>query len=233
MGMRKEEDCFGYFDSKPREKADEKGIQSLSDCELLALILETGTKEENVMQLSSRLLFERGGMMGLFQSDENLESVKGIGKAKKYRILAVREITRRLPFEKEEKAKTAEDVYQMTRNLFLGCREEKLLVLYLAADRKIIKKEEFNGISISEISLPVMTILHHAISAFSKGVILCHNHPSGNLEPSDADRYSLLCLKEKMKLANIVLLDSLIITDNGYYSFRNEKEPCLIRDDAN
>lgn len=227
MGVN-EEDFLGYFDCKPREKAEIKGMESLSDAELLALILETGTKEENVMRLSSRILFERGGMIGLFQSDENLETVKGIGCAKKYRILAIREIMRRLPFEKEEKAKSAKDVYYLTRNIFMGSREERLLVLYLSGDRKIIKKEEFSSVSVSEISLPVMTILHHAISSFSKGVIICHNHPSGNLEPSEADRYSMVCLREKLKLANIVLIDSIIVTDTGYYSFRNKKETSIL-----
>lgn len=231
MGVN-EEDFFGLFGCKPREKAEISGMESLSDAELLALILETGTKEENVMRLSSRLLFERGGMIGLFQSDENLETVKGIGRAKKYRILAIREIMRRLPFEREEKAKSADDVYQLTRNIFMGSREERLFVLYLSADRKIIKKEEFRGLSVSEISFPVMTILHHAISSFSKGVIICHNHPSGNLEPSEADRYSMVCLREKLKLANIVLIDSIIVTENGYYSFRNKKETCLFENEA-
>ncbi len=227
MGV-KEEGFFCYLDKMPREKADLNGVESLSDTELVALILETGTKEENVMELSSRLLFERGGMVGLFQTDENLESTKGIGKAKKYRLLAIREIMKRLPFEKEEKVKNSEDVYLMARNIFVGIREENLLVLYLQSDKKIIKKEIFKGVSATEISLPIMTILHHAISSFAKGVIICHNHPSGNKEPSDADRYSVICLKEKLKLANVMLLDSFILTENGYYSFREEKESCLI-----
>ncbi len=227
MGV-KETGYFCYLDKMPREKADMNGVESLSDTELVALILETGTKEENVMELSSRLLFERGGMVGLFQTDEYLESTKGIGKAKKYRLLAIREIMKRLPFEQDEKVKNSEDVYLMARNIFVGMREEKLLVLYLGAERKIIRKEVFKGVSTNEISLPLMTILHHAISSFAKGVIICHNHPSGNKEPSEADRYSVLCLKEKLKLANIILLDSFIMTENGYYSFREEKESCLI-----
>lgn len=227
MGV-KETGYFCYLDKMPREKADTNGVESLSDTELVALILETGTKEENVMELSSRLLFERGGMVGLFQTDENLESTKGIGKAKKYRLLAIREIMKRLPFEQDEKVKNSEDVYLMARNIFVGMREENLLVLYLGSERKIIRKEVFKGVSTNEISLPLMTILHHAISSFAKGVIICHNHPSGNKEPSEADRYSVLCLKEKLKLANIILLDSFIMTENGYYSFREEKESCLI-----
>lgn len=214
----------GTFELMPREKAAQCGIESLSDVELFALLLDTGTKQENVLQLSSRLLFEKGGMVGVFYSGEDLESVKGIGKAKKFRLMAVREIIRRLPFEKEERAKSAKDVYLMCRNIFLGSEGEKLLVLYLSTDRRVLKKEEFTQGSTNEVSLPVLTILHHALAAKAKGVIIIHNHPSDNLEPSEMDRFGTRKLKEKLILADVVLLDSMIVSSDGYYSFREEKE---------
>ena len=217
----------GTFELMPREKASQCGIESLSDVELFALLLDTGTKQENVLELSNRLLFERGGMIGVFFSEEDLESVKGIGKAKKFRLMAVKEIIRRLPFEKEERAKNAKDIFLMCKNIFLGTEGEKLLVLYLSSDRRILKKEEFSQNSFHEVSLPILAILHHAISAKAKGVIIIHNHPSDNLEPSEMDRYATKKLKEKLKLADVTLIDSLIISNAGYYSFREEKEIAL------
>ena len=217
--------CFkGTIELMPREKAAQCGIESLSDVELFALLLDTGTKQENVLELSSRLLFEKGGMVSVFYSEEDLESVKGIGKAKKYRLMAVKEIIRRLPFEKEERAKSAHDVYQMCRNGFRGTEGEKLLVLYLSSDKRILKKEEFSQDSSTVVALPIMTILHHALSSKTKGVIIIHNHPSEKLAPSEMDRYATAKLKEKLKLADVVLLDSMIVSSDGYFSFREEKE---------
>lgn len=209
---------------KPREKAMRDGIEQLGDAELLALILDTGTKNQNVLELSEKILLEKGGLRGVFLSDDSLLTINGIGKAKSFRLKAIREIMKRLPFSEEEQMLSAFDAYKKTMPYFLGQHEEKLLIIYLTKDRFVLKKEELTDYKNEQVELNIRKIILNSISVGAKAVIVIHNHPSGDCNPSKEDINTSSKLAQRLLLAGVVLLDSIIVTVDTYYSFRKERK---------
>lgn len=216
-----------YFEGtgieKPREKALRLGFSSLSDTELVALLLCTGDKNENVLELSERLLYEKGGLKGLFTSLTPIET-NGIKKAKSARLGAVTEILRRLPFAEEKiKIESAEEAIKRSKAFFYGRKEEIALVLYLDRKKELEKRSAFSSLSEDSLFLPIDKILQEALLCKAKFLLVLHNHPSGHLLPSEADIRTNKELSHSASLAGILLLDSLILGEDGYYSSRGEK----------
>lgn len=210
------------FREKPREKALRLGLSSLSDAELVALLLCTGDKSENVLDLSDRLLFEKGGLKGIFTATAPIETY-GVKKAKSMRLAAVNEILRRLPFSEEEiLVDSSSKAREISENFFRGRKDEVLLVLYLGKKKELLRRQAFTSGKSEEVFFPSEEILHEALITRTRFLILLHNHPSGQVTPSKMDTELTLSFLHQASLASIVLLDSLILTDKEVFSFRKE-----------
>ncbi len=207
---------------KPREKAEKKGISSLEDFELLALLLRTGTKKENVILLSQRLLLEKGGLRGVFFCSDIL-SEKGIKMAKGYTIYAIAEILKRLPLEASTKILTEDDAIKKTEFYFLNQSVEICLCIYLDQNKGVLKKEVFQSDEIRLVYVPMKPILKNAIQINASFVLLLHNHPSGELRFSRMDVEFASTLFEKLLVVDVILLDSLVVASTGHISMRKSR----------
>lgn len=205
---------------KPREKASRLGMSSLSDVELLALLLETGDKHENVLELSNRYLKEKGGLSGVFSKEEKELLAFGVKKAKVFRLLAVKEVLVRLPLSKGNKIPDSDTAFEKSKYFFLGRKTESLLVFYLSANKNLIKQESFDFCEISQVYIPIKAIIKEAMKEEANSVILLHNHTSGSLVPSRDDEKNTKEISFKLKGLGILLLDSLIVFENEYASLR-------------
>lgn len=210
----------------PREKATRYGIASLSDAELVALLLETGNRKMDVLTLSKQLLFQRGGLRGLLRCEEKELYGPGIKKAKSYRLLAVKEILRRLPLLEDVKFSSLEDVVDKTRFYFLGQKTEVALVLFLSRDKTLLSLKCYESNLEGAVCLPFDEIIRETRYQGCRYVLLLHNHPSGNLSPSDSDIFLMKRLNKLLLQESLILLDSLIVCEEKFYSMRQKSHLC-------
>jgi len=202
--------------SRPREKLLEHGADSLSDAELLALLLRTGLAGCSVLQLAQDLLDRSGGVAGLLHADESLlRQVKGLGPAKRAELLAVRELARRA-LAQELRERPAMNDWQTVAD-YLRLRigplpHECFAVLFLVAQGRLIATEElFRGTLTQTAVYPrevVQRALHHGAAA----VILAHNHPSGVAEPSRDDKLLTERLQAALALVDVRVFDHLVVS---------------------
>lgn len=210
----------------PREKAINYGINSLSNSELLALVIKTAYKDKNVLDLSEEIIESVCGFDNLLSlSYEELISIKGIKDAKALEILAILEIARRLSkidYIKEESLNNPDKIVDWIRFNIGFKNKEEFYVIYLNAAGKIIKSEVlFVGCKNSSI-VGIDETMRRAIILKASAFVVCHNHPSGNVEPSIADKKITEELKEAGNLLSIKLLDHIIVSKEHYYSFLKE-----------
>ena len=204
-----------------------KGKESLSDSELLAIILGSGTKGENVIELSKRILKESGNKLNnLARLDvKEVTKFKGIAKTKAIKILASLELGRRLQSEEitqGNKVKTSKDAFNYLSRFLSHKNREEFWVLYLNNSNTIISHKCIAQGGITQTTADIRLIFEHALNCLATSIILAHNHPSGNLFPSDADRQLTKRIKDGGNLLSISVLDHVIVTDNAYYSFADE-----------
>lgn len=224
---RLEEYCFpGTSIPKPRNKAAKYGFASLSDEELVAIILNTGNRQENVVSLSSRLLEEQGGLKNLFLLDFPIET-KGVKEAKSFRILAVREIMRRLPFSGKVTVLNDQDAFQLTKNYFLGNRKEIAVVLFLDREKSLLEKKVFEMGNCCEVYVPISDVVMEGLKILASFVLVIHNHPSGFLNPSQTDLEFCAELEFRLRTNGIILLDFLIVDEKNSVSLRKNKCSCF------
>jgi len=213
-------------EENPREKVLSQGIESLSNVELLALVLRTGNKEESVLQLSQRLLYEIGGFSQLLSVDyASLIELKGIKKAKAIEILSIIEISKRLKEERNSDYRllTPLDIYKAVQNELMFLKQEHFLLICLDNRNCIIKKKT---IFIGSLNMSVVTpreVFKEAISVSSAKIVLCHNHPSGDSTPSQEDIYLTQQFVELGKMMAIEVMDHLIVGWNEFYSIFAKK----------
>jgi len=217
-------DSFLSGQEMPREKAMKDGISTLSDSELLALLLDTGSKKENVVQLASRMLFEKGGLRGIFTTDVPLETY-GVKKAKSHRILAVKEILKRLPLTSYKKILGAQDAFEATKGLFVGKKTEVSVVFFLDKKKNVLFLQSYDLDMPGQALVPIDKIVKDVVRLSATFVLLVHNHPSGKLLPSEADIYVSEKLSKAIGYVGAILLDSIIVNDQDYFSFRRKKLP--------
>ncbi len=204
----------------PREKALKEGRASLTDSELIALLLDFGTEKEDVLSLSSRFLNDKGGLRGIFSSTYSDLLTFGVKKAKIFRFLAVSEISRRLMLNKDDLIRDSESAFLLTKPYFFGRKQERIRTIYLSKGKRVIKKDIFESEREERVYLPVSEITREAIRVDAFFVLVLHNHPSGRISPSPADLFSTLALYKSLANANRVLLDSLIVNGEEHLSFR-------------
>lgn len=214
-------------EERPIEKLTNFGADTLSDQELLAIILRCGAKGENVLTLSNRILVETGGLKGLLNvSYEDIIKIRGIKSVKGAQIIALSELFRRFNSLKSNinkvKIKSPKDLGDMLSSEWIGVNQEILKLIVLNTKNNIIKiRDVFKGTLDSSIVHP-REIYSEAIKCGGASIIICHNHPSGDPSPSREDINITLRIKECGKILGINLLDHIIIGNKKYISLKEK-----------
>ncbi|NBC82343.1 MAG: DNA repair protein RadC [Bacteroidetes bacterium] len=214
-------------DDRPREKLLQKGTAALSDAELIAILLGSGSRDESAVELARRLLNSAANNLNELgrQTVHDLQKHKGIGEAKALTIVAALEIGRRRKISEvleKEQISTSNDVFELMQSVLADLPYEEFWILLLNRANRIIEKIKLSQGGISGTVTDVRLILKFAIDKLASAIILCHNHPSGNIQPSHSDRNITHKLKEACIHMDINLIDHIIIGENKYYSFADE-----------
>jgi DNA repair protein RadC len=214
-------------DDRPREKLMLKGKSVLSDAELIAILIGSGSRNESAVELSKKILasvannLNELGKLNLSQ----LCNFKGIGEAKAVTIIAAMELARRRRSEEVielTKITSSKIIFEIMQPIIGELPHEEFWVLYLNNANKVIAKNQLSKGGMTGTVVDVRIIFKSALESGAVGILLCHNHPSGNLKPSEADIEITKKVKTAGKSLDINVLDHLIITQNGYYSFADE-----------
>jgi DNA repair protein RadC len=204
------------IDSRPREKLLARGAAALSDTELLALLLRTGTRERGVLQMSQEVLATFGGFAGLLHTGpEDLKKVKGLGgSAKRAELLAVIELSRRAMSQqlKEREAFGSPEAVKHYLQLHLSHKpHEVFAVLFLDAQNRLVVMEELFRGTLTQTSVYPREVVRRALALEAASVVLAHNHPSGTVQPSRADEALTQTLKSALALVDVRVLDHVIV----------------------
>ena len=215
------------LEDRPREKLIAKGLQSLSDAELIAILISSGNREETAVELAKRILKNVDNNLNLLgkQNLSDLQKFKGIGEAKAISIVAAMELGRRRKLSDiiEKKAiRTSKDVFEFFHPILADLPHEEFWVLFLNQSNKVIDKYRASHGGITSTTIDVRLIMKTAIEKLATSMILCHNHPSGSLIPSKSDIEITQKLREAGKVMDIKVLDHVIVTDESFYSFGDE-----------
>lgn len=212
---------------RPREKALEKGMYSLTDSELLALFVGTGTKEKSAVQLCDEILNYYGYDLNRFASStkEELYKFKGIGEAKAISLLASFELSRRLRKEVTSKVSitSSNDAFVVLAPYLENLRVEEFYVLLLNQKNTVIQTVRISQGGIAGTLVDVRVIFKNALDVMATSIVLAHNHPSGQLSPSQADIDLTKKIIQSGEILQIRILDHLIIGMNNYFSFADNQ----------
>ena len=215
-------------DDRPREKLIEKGSKSLSDAELLGILLGSGSRNESAVGLAKRILnyaqnnLTELGRLGV----DDFMLFKGVGEAKAVTLCSAFELARRRKSEVIERIKitSATDVFNEISPFLADLNHEEFWVFFLNRANIVLRKEKISSGGIAGTVVDNKIILKKALLNLASSIILVHNHPSGNLNPSIQDKKVTRKMKLACELLEINLLDHLIIAGNSYYSFADELE---------
>ena len=215
-------------DDRPREKMLLKGRQVLSDSELLAIIIGSGSRGESAVDLSKRILRDHSdnfNELGKISIKELIKKYKGIGEAKAINIVAALELGRRrsdsTPLERK-KITSSKDAYLILAPYLEDLYTEQFYVLLLANNNTVIRVENISKGGINATIVDVRVVLKAALEYNATSIILAHNHPSGSLKPSQADILITQKLKNGSTFLDLSITDHLIIGNQSYYSFADE-----------
>lgn len=215
------------LDDRPREKLLTKGRTALSDSELIAILIGSGSRQESAVDLSKRILSgAENNLNKLGKMDiEALMQFKGIGEAKAVTIAAALELGRRRSGEeglKQKKISSSKSVFELLQPIIGELPHEEFWIVYLNNSNKVLQTMQLSKGGITGTFVDVRLVFKSAIQLGAVAVILGHNHPSGTLKPSNADK----ALTQKLKVAgeslDIKVLDHVIVTENSYFSFADE-----------
>jgi DNA repair protein RadC len=214
-------------EDRPREKLILKGKSALSDAELIAILLGTGTTTLSAVDLAKNVLQIAGNNLHDLArlTVKDLTKVKGIGEAKAITIVAALELgRRRKELESEEKPKigSSKDAYDLLKAELLDIPHEEFWILLLNRANRVVKKNQISQGGVAGTVADPKIIFKMALEELASGIILAHNHPSGNLNASQADIDLTKKLKEAGKLLEVQVLDHLIIAGQRYFSFADE-----------
>ncbi len=208
---------------KPREKMMIQGVKSLTDAELLAIILQSGSRNESVVNLSQKLLEKYDGLTGVFESDiEELKTNQGIGSVKALKLKAILQINKKISQglkQPMEYVKNPEDVFELVKEI-KDENQEHLVLICLDNKSRLISKSTIYVGTVDEITIHPREIFNEAIKNRCYCMIVVHNHPSGDVNPSQADIESTERLVKISHVVGINFLDHIIVGKNDYYSIR-------------
>ncbi len=212
--------------NRPRERFLKVGPEGLSDAEILAILLRTGSKGENVVDMSNRLIAEYGLDKLMECSLEELEKIKGIGKTKAMQILAIAELEKRINQSKNpvKKITCAKDVFDLMHNELKDKKEEHFYVLLLNNQNNVIKKELISKGILDSAILHPREVFRPAIKHSAARIILVHNHPSGNSQPSSEDLDITQRLTAVGGDLGIRVLDHVIVGRGEWWSWMERKK---------
>ncbi|MBX2965661.1 MAG: DNA repair protein RadC [Cyclobacteriaceae bacterium] len=230
--MKKENDTFLGIKSwaaedRPREKLLLKGTSALSDAELIAILLGTGTASMSAVDVAKNMLQQAGNNLNALArfSVKDLMKVKGIGEAKAITIVSALELgRRRKETETHERPKivTSNDAFELLKGDLMDIPHEEFWLLMLNRAQRVIRKQQISLGGVHGTIADPKIIFKAALDELASGIIVAHNHPSGNVTPSQQDIDLTRKLKEAGKLLEIKLLDHLIIAGKQFYSFADE-----------
>lgn len=213
-------------DDRPREKFLLKGKSSLSDSELLAILIGSGSRNESAVQLCQRILASTNNNLNQLGkiSVNQLTNFKGIGEAKAITIAAALELGRRRRAEETQELKkitSSKMIFEIMQPIIGELPHEEFWILYLNNSNKVIHKSQLSKGGITGTVVDIRLIFKTAFEHNAVSIILTHNHPSGKLLASEADVQITKKIKEASRYLEITVLDHVIITENGYYSFND------------
>ena len=212
----------------PRERLAKEGVEALSNQELLAILLRTGTRQASVFEIAQKVLSNLSSLTDLKKMTlQELQSLSGIGRIKAIELQAVIELGHRIhkheTLEMESILSSQKLAKKMQQELG-DKKQEHLVALYLNTQNQIIHQQTiFIGSATRSIAEP-REILHYAIKHMATSLILVHNHPSGAVAPSRNDDHVTKLVKEACDLMGIVLLDHLIVSHSSYFSYREKTD---------
>lgn len=214
-------------DDQPREKLLNKGKAALSNAELVAILIGSGNTSESAVALCKRILASVDNNLNELgkRSINQLMEFKGIGEAKAISIAAAMELGRRRRGEEALEKKiitSSKSVFELMQPVIGELQHEEFWIIYLNNSNKVILKNQLSKGGITGTLVDVRLVLKSALEVGATGLILAHNHPSGTLKPSEADKQITNKLKIAAESLDIKVLDHLIITENAYFSFADE-----------
>jgi len=214
-------------EDRPREKMMLKGPGALSNAELLAILIGSGTRDESAVDLSMKILKNASNNLNELgkKSANELQKLKGIGEAKAITIMAALELGRRRKHEEALERKNiscSTDAFNYFHPLVADLPTEEFWVLYLNRANVIIESSRISSGGVSGTVIDNKIILRRGIEILASSVVLCHNHPSGNPAPSKQDREITDKIKKAAELLDIKVIDHIIVADNTYLSFADE-----------
>ena len=214
-------------DDQPREKLRDKGPEALSNAELLAILIGSGTSGTSAVELMQTVLNSCNSNLNTLgkMSIRELCDYKGIGEAKAITILAACELGKRRQMETPEERPdlgTATRIYNHMHPVLQDCDVEEFWLLLMNQDNRLIKKIRIARGGISEVSVDIRIIIREAVLANATILAVCHNHPSGSLRPSNMDNDLTYSIQNACRLMRIHFLDHVIITDGAYYSYHEK-----------
>ena len=214
-------------EDRPREKMMQKGAETLSDAELLAILIGSGNTEESAVSLMQRILAAADNnlhRLGKWQVAD-FARFKGMGPAKSISVMAALELGKRRTLqEKPERPamRSSSDIYELFHPLLCDLPTEEFWILLLNQAARVIDKVRISRGGLDQTTADVRTILREALLQRATQLALVHNHPSGNVHPSTDDIHLTHAVRDAARLMSIRLLDHVIVTDGAYYSFNDE-----------
>lgn len=214
-------------EDRPREKFLNKGAQSLSDAELLAILLRSGSREETAVGLAQRVLHACDNNLNELgrQPLSALTRFKGLGETKALTILAALELGRRRQLtdvKDRPLVRSSKDSYHAISPILEDLPHEEFWILLLNRANRIISRERVSAGGVTGTVVDARIVFKRALDMLACSIVLCHNHPSGQLKPSQADIDLTKQMKAAGKTLDILVVDHLIISNKGYYSFADE-----------
>lgn len=214
---------------RPREKMMQKGSEALTDAELLGILIGSGNTEESSVALMQRVLAAAGNDLNNLGKWElhDFARFKGMGPAKSITVMAALELGKRRKLQERRErytVRSSKDIYELFHPLLCDLPTEEFWVLLLNQAARVIDKVRISRGGIDQTTADVRTILREALLQRATQIVLVHNHPSGNVKPSNDDRRLTQRVKQGAEVMNIRVLDHLVVTDGSYYSFNDEGE---------
>ena len=214
-------------DDRPREKLERLGPQALSDAELLAILVGSGSTKEDAVTLMKRILNDCKNNLNTLgkMTINDLRRYNGVGPAKAITILAACELGKRRQMEKAEERpelSTATRIYNHMHPLMQDLDVEEFWVLYMNQDFRLIKRLRIAHGGISEVSVDVRIVMREAVLCNATIIAVCHNHPSGSIAPSRADNDLTTQMRRACETMRLKLMDHVIVTDGQYYSYHED-----------
>ena len=212
---------------RPREKFIKKGCQALSDSELIAILIRSGTPDRSALVVAQEVLSLANDNLSLLAKLQlkDLITVKGVGHTKAITLMTALELGRRRRLSEaisRSKISSSKDAFDLMKPLLEDLSVEQFWVVYLNNSNKVLVQQKISQGGITATIVDIRLILKRALELNATALVLCHNHPSGNLNPSEADFTLTDKVKLAAKLMDIQVLDHIIVTDQSYFSFADQ-----------